>query len=467
MAWHSLDGSATTDGLSQLGGFEQSSFATSEGVFVTWVDTRNGNSEIYVAFREHATGGWTQIGQSANGGGVSDDVVASRRPSVVRTGEEILVSWTSINANGTRSVELAAWDLSLPIPVWQRLPGVTNADHSQLQPYVQGALLGFMDATTGAVGASQFVSCDNSLQPGMTIYAGAATDRPLAFDLATLDGAAVAAVVTGESVGDEIHVVVSMGTTTGTYNCGGFTIDLEALQGWTPSATFSGGYIDSPAVELGDLEKHVVDLGQNEKRTEYGADVYVAWDMETDYENQVVGHYADFEIADPLATWQPLTSEFENTLLADTVSVSETIGYAAKPDLAASKSDVFITWMDDSVHQPRARNTTAIYVMEAPMKTTQFLEDAPGEANGRGVSANGGILQDLSITINDNELSETGKQHSPYISWTDAYTGEQQVYVRQHVESPGNSLPGFPRTPRPSSESVRAGDWQYSSIRIQ
>ena len=106
-SWASLDGSASTDGLSQVGGFEQASYAADGGVYVAWVDVRDGDSEIYIAFRsDDSVSGWE--GMRVSDGGLSEDTNASRRPAVVRTEEGLMVSWTNIDENGNHSISVAA-----------------------------------------------------------------------------------------------------------------------------------------------------------------------------------------------------------------------------------------------------------------------------------------------------------------------------------------------------------------------
>ncbi len=107
--WVELSGSATGGGLTQVGGFEESTFATEFGVYVTWVDWRNGNSEVYLAYHSNAGGDWTSFDGSATGGGVSRDAQQSRRPTVVeiknfntitqKLETELLVAWTKIDAS--------------------------------------------------------------------------------------------------------------------------------------------------------------------------------------------------------------------------------------------------------------------------------------------------------------------------------------------------------------------------------
>lgn len=55
--WGELSDSATLSGLTNVGGFEQAVLAVDFGVYVAWVDWRNGNSEIYVAFHPKDVGG--------------------------------------------------------------------------------------------------------------------------------------------------------------------------------------------------------------------------------------------------------------------------------------------------------------------------------------------------------------------------------------------------------------------------
>jgi hypothetical protein len=100
--WAEIAASATGSGVSGgVGAALDTTVAVdANGVrYMAWADSRNGNYEIYVA-RESATG-WEMIGGSAAGGGVSDSLTDSRRPSLLVFDGRPTVVWTEVNGNGT------------------------------------------------------------------------------------------------------------------------------------------------------------------------------------------------------------------------------------------------------------------------------------------------------------------------------------------------------------------------------
>jgi hypothetical protein len=109
--WVELSGSATGDGLSQVGGFEEAVYAADGGTYVAWVDARSGNYEIYLAFHGDVSGDWIEINGSASGGGISNDDDQSRRPSIAGIGDELLVSWTSVDNDGVSTIEVVRRNL--------------------------------------------------------------------------------------------------------------------------------------------------------------------------------------------------------------------------------------------------------------------------------------------------------------------------------------------------------------------
>src|SRR5581483_552697 len=104
--WVEYAGSASNGGLSNSSGtaIEPSIVATGSGAtsteYVAWADNRSGVYEIYVA--RFTNGAWQELADSAEGEGISNTLIDSRRPSVTldASGNPI-VTWTEINGTST------------------------------------------------------------------------------------------------------------------------------------------------------------------------------------------------------------------------------------------------------------------------------------------------------------------------------------------------------------------------------
>jgi hypothetical protein len=189
---------------------------------------------------------------------------------------------------------------------------------------------------------------------------------------------------------------------------------------WGIAGTFADGDNVEPAVGMRFVELR--SNGQNE--TEIKTDLYAAWHHTTDREDQVVAKVLRHGYGGPYA-WEDLHPQFfgESVRTAST-SISDTVGYAAKPDIAISDNHVFLTWMDDGVRD--GDGLSSVFVMSATRDERVLHERLSGDASGKGISQTGGALQSLSIVV-----APTGSNNdAPYVVWTEAQPGMPQVYVR-------------------------------------
>jgi hypothetical protein len=117
-------------------------------------------------------------------------------------------------------------------------------------------------------------------------------------------------------------------------------------------------------------------------------------------------------------------------------TVSHAIGYAAKPELAASYFGSFIAWMDDDTWDGNSDSSLFLlsrYRNETPGPYV-MSEFAQNDASGRGLSRTGGSLQSLSLALPENGFAST----YPYVVWTEAGMDTsivddspmQSIYVR-------------------------------------
>jgi Ca2+-binding RTX toxin-like protein len=433
--WAELSGSATQSGLSRVGGFEESVLATGDGVYVAWVDWRNGNSEIYLAHHRYETGDWMIVfgasgKPSAGGGGVSDDAQQSRRPVIFipPNEQDVYVAWTSIAEDGSSNIEIARQSDD-----WGRVanPGQTgNADHAKFVAYSgNSGLLAWIDSTTPdkLVAVSQFINergcfvgftaaseVSNSLPDGMDVND---------FDLDAADFRAAIAYSYGSTTDHDIDIVVTnqYGVLTENQLCPAvpnITISVTSATGWRVVETITEDDTTEPTIGLQLLATR--SQGQNEVELE--TDLYVAWSTKSDRFDQVdgVAIRQGFNAA-PQPAEQLIPQLFhDNSPRIHANTVSETRGYAAKPELAVSNIGANLAWMDDGVFL--GDNESHLFVLSNfgnhnyPFEPYTLSELQEHDASGQGISSTGGSLQSLSIDVPREGLYST----SPYVVWTEA-----------------------------------------------
>jgi Ca2+-binding RTX toxin-like protein len=437
--WAEISGSASLGGLTQVGGFEESIFAVDDGVYVVWVDSRNGNSEIYLAYHADGSGDWVEVDGSASGGGISDDSEQSRRPTVVRIENvdangnpvtELLVAWTMIDSAGASSIQVMRF--SDPATGWEPVaaPGQTGtADNPRLVPFSDdSALLGWVDSATGLnhVYVSQYIfepTCYRGFRVGLGGIVAAdvtqqirATANVAKFDIAAVEFRAAMAASYGSAGDHDVDVAVAQRGVPldETTLCPGAntTVFVETTGGWFLTGTFTDGDAVDPAVGMRLVDKR--SQGQNE--VQIATDTYVAWQRTTDREDQVVGMVSRQEFTGAPLPWEELVPRYraDQAIRVDTTSMSDTVGYAAKPDIATSSSYVYLAWMDDGVHHG-GDGRTSIFVMTGTGTSRTFVERLAHDASGSGISATGGALESLSISTEPEGLDSS----SPYVAWTD------------------------------------------------
>ncbi len=210
------------------------------------------------------------------------------------------------------------------------------------------------------------------------------------------------------------------------------------------AGTFTEGDAVEPTVGMRLLgERQQGDYEQTlEAELQIQADVYVAWHRITDREDQVEAMVIrqDFTgMAPPGEDWEEMVPQYFADRLPRTNAsgVSDTIGYAGRPDLAISDDYVFLTWMDDGVHDG-GDGRSSVYVMSAEGAERVLHEVLADDASGSGISPTGGALQSLSITV-----AATGENNdAPYVAWIDAQPGMPQVYLRHNPERSFARQPG-------------------------
>lgn len=427
--WAELSGSANAAGLTQIGGFEQSILATELGVYVTWVDWRNGNSEIYVAYHPNDLGVWQPLdgfdGQgSANGGGISNDASQSRRPTlfIPPNEDDLFVAWTSIESDGTTNIEVARLSTN-----WTRMvnPGQNGAaDHAKFVPYsTSSGLLAWIDNSgpREQIAITQFVN-EPSCFVGFIGGAGIAGGVPggpniTSFDLDAVEFRAGIAYSYGDSVDHDIDVFLS-GYNTTTLCAATTPVSIYQPSFWNLATTISDGDATEPTIGLQLIGKR--SMGPFEEQVE--TDVYVAWHRQTDREDQVDAIAIRHPFEGVPSAPQKVLPQYSRDTVPRTHSsgISDTIGYAAKPDLAVTNVGANLAWMDDGVLLADGRSS--IFVMSNfgnfnyPVSPYVLHEFAAGDASSAGISSTGDSAQSVSISAPRDAFSST----TPYVAWTEA-----------------------------------------------
>jgi Ca2+-binding RTX toxin-like protein len=439
--WAELSNSATGYGItsadeqlvlgnSGIGGMEQAVLATDWGVYVAWVDWRNGNTEIYVAFHPIGYGAWTELGGlngsgSASGGGISNDAQQSRRPTLfyIRSTGEVFVAWTSIDENGASTIQVAS-----ELNQWARIsnPGDSgSADHVVAATYFENAaILAWIETRNGVQRAvmSQYIhapGCYAAFSPKEIIAVNAAPgDQVTSVDIASTDTQVVFALEIGAGDDRDIQVVTHRSVS---------RVDQTTLCPSVPNASVTSYVPDATQViytrDLDDTTQPTIGmqfidtLGQNENETELVA----AWHRSNDMEDQVEGiviRLSTAAVGDP----RPLVPQYLSNAspLLNAGSVSNTLGYASDPDLAVNYSHSYLTWRDDGVRSVEGGRASLFILGRerdiTPATEYVLKESQPFDATERGLSVSGGEIQTITTSIPEYGYGVS----SPVVAWTEA-----------------------------------------------
>ena len=295
---------------------------TSADEFVAWADNRTGTYEIYVA--EHTSAGWQELDGSAEGGGISDSSLESRRPSI------------TLDASGN------------PIVVWTEIAGRSSDIYAaRFDPTADG-------------GQGAWVAMGPSLLPGGLSDTGSADDARVVDTgagpvVAWLDSSGVTNVYALWFDGtnwDELGggSAVGNGVSDSTQATGGFSLATDGTNiavAWTQPSTAAGSSVyvrqyggSSWSALDGSASGDGIsgaDASSMPSVAYAGGAVYAAWAADTDgRDNIVAAGYAG-------AAWAPISIQTPASAGVDPVSR----GAASDPVLSSGGSSVNLVWIED------------------------------------------------------------------------------------------------------------------------
>jgi hypothetical protein len=395
------------------------------------VDWRNGNSEIYVAHHPHGVGQWSALAgfgsfDSASGGGISNDENQSRRPTLFKTesSDSLVVAWTSIAADGTSSIEIARQDQA-----WDRLVNPAQsgrADHARFVQHSDFSGLLFWVETNPVSGqrivkSSQYVYSETprveTFLTEQSIFIPSAGRNLQSYDAASMEFQAVVTISSTDGIDHDIVVRKDRAVLR----------DESFFLPGVPNVSFreyvSGRWetihqiTDDNTLEPTIGIQYLDQIGSVPGEIELIYNVAVAWETVSSRENQVDGLVLRVDPNLPLVV-QPMVPQYQQdpSPRFGAQTVSDTLGYADKPDLAMGFSGTYLGWRDDGVFGGEGRSS--IYVMGRFYDPTlgDFIlsEEFPDEASGPGIAESDSesllasyprVPEDIGGSLRDLELS--------------------------------------------------------------
>jgi hypothetical protein len=395
------------------------------------VDWRNGNSEIYVAHHPHGVGQWSALAgfgsfDSASGGGISNDENQSRRPTLFKTesSDSLVVAWTSIAADGTSNIEVARQDQA-----WVRLANPAQsgrADHARFVQHSDFSGLLFWVETNPVSGqrivkSSQYVYSETprveTFLTEQSIFIPSAGRNLQSYDAASMEFQAVVTISSTDGIDHDIVVRKDRAVLR----------DESFFLPGVPNVSFreyvSGRWetihqiTDDNTLEPTIGIQYLDQIGSVPGEIELIYNVAVAWETVSSRENQVDGLVLRVDPNLPLVV-QPMVPQYQQdpSPRFGAQTVSDTLGYADKPDLAMGFSGTYLGWRDDGVFGGDGRSS--IYVMGRFYDPTlgDFIlsEEFPDEASGPGIAESDSesllasyipVSADIGGSLRDLELS--------------------------------------------------------------
>ncbi|MGK7961944.1 right-handed parallel beta-helix repeat-containing protein, partial [Crocosphaera sp.] len=383
--WGDLNGSAEGLGLSGDVGvsIEPTIVAGSNGQYVAWTDSRNGNYEVYLAYYDGEN--WQPLNSSSEQGGISNTVDQSRRPSLTldNTGSPV-IAWTELSGDNS-NIHVARYDQNTDNWLqWGSVSQTGTADHAQIINTDNGTVVAWLDSSTGTtqVYAQRFegnqwvdIGVDSATGNGISLSSNDVKDLTI-----TSDGTKVAIAWMENSNGIEQVKVKEYAGGVWTELIGFATVQDSA----SPSLTYHNGQLFLAREQIFEVSQP----GQSH------SDIYVA-------------RYSGSQ-------W-----------LED--KVSDTLGRSFAPQILSQGGKLHLVWADEgTIDKPVA--TVALY--SKVWNGAEFIEELPGDASYRGISLTGGQVRSLDLGVDE--------QGNPFVAWSEDSSGSPEIYVRGNTVDVNN-----------------------------
>ena len=370
----------------------------SAGRFVAWIDARTGTPQVFVALNNSV--GWQELAGSASATGISGMLVptggAASRPSItLDAGGLPIVSWTqSVGAN--TDVFVARYDslANAGTGAWVALDtslgtgGISAtglASSAKIAMTSTGPVVAWLDATGGVISvyAKRFESgAWVPLGTGASSATGVSLSATSVRELAIASDGTRVAVGWTQTIGARTQIYAREFSGSAWAAIGGSTTG-NGLSNTTGSASAV-----SLAYSNGSLN--------------------AAWQDNTSGRNEI---YAAKVVANQ---WVDAGTNSRSG-----GGVSATSGSATSPQLAEGGSKLLLIWLDDRA-AARVGNSTAIY--SKVWNGTEFVEELPGDASGRGLGSE--------ILVPRSPASSLDSAGHPFVVWADLASGKSEVYLR-------------------------------------
>jgi Ca2+-binding RTX toxin-like protein len=400
--WAELAGSASGRGVSgDLGmSVEPALVMASTGPVLAWADNRSGSFQIYLA--QFANGEWRELGDSAQGGGVSATRGDSRHPSLAIDDQgNPLVAWTE-TAGSISEIHVAKYVPSAAggAGAWESLgdsrgaKGISNsgaADDARIIWTANGPVVAWIDRSLGVanVYAKRFVG-------GVWEELGANAGTVGGISASTYGVSQLAMAASGDQVAiawTERHAAANRV----------YVREFDGQQ-WRELAGSASGLGVSNSVVAAEAPSLAYHNGQ----------LWVAW------QEKSTGY------------WEIRAARYQTQqwVVADGAvdgRVSNSRGAATQPQLAAAGGKLQLMWLDDRIAS-KTGNTVALYTRS--WNGTRFVEALPGDASLQGVGTSQGERSlDVSVSLGHPVLAVDQQGH-PYAAWTDRSAGGPEIYLR-------------------------------------
>jgi hypothetical protein len=343
-------------------------------------------------------GAWTQLGGSAQGGGVSATSGASRSPSIALDGTNPVVAWAETDASGNTNIRVARWNGSAWAALGASLSaaGISGSNLAESPKVVMSGstpVVAWIDRTGGirnvhirrfTGGAWQELGTGSASSDGVSNSTIDVADLSLA--AGPTGRLAVAWTQSFAAQDREIYLLEWNGTSWG--SLGG---------------SVTGGGVSNNASES--VQPSLAYLGDT---------LFVAWQDNTlDRSSILAARFSG-------GAWQPLGAPLGG-------SISGSTGRVSMPQLASAGTALQLAWVDSTV---LSRATTRQAVHARAWNGTSFAEQLVGDARNEGVVATSGDIRGLHLA-----LDASGR---PIVSWTDASAGRPKAFVRHNTLSLGS-----------------------------